>query len=121
MAVILRAQNVDRDDRHACGVGDRHLREEDRAVELARYADDVVLGDQPLGRRRALLGHAARVLIEALDRPPEHAALGVDLLDGELGRILHERTFGVPAGRRQGTDPTYHDRLRRLQRRSREL
>ncbi len=80
-------------------MGDRHLREEDRAVELARDADDMLLGDQPLGRRRALLGLTARVLIAALDRTPEHAALGVDLLDGELGRLLHERTLGVPAGR----------------------
>jgi hypothetical protein len=117
----LQRPDVHGDDRDARVVRDFHFCEEHRAVELAGDRDDVLLGDEPFGRRRALLGLAAGVLKDDLDRPSEHAPLGVDLLGGEFGRLLHECAFGVAARRRQRPDPANLDRVRRVDWRCHEL
>ena len=65
--------------------------------------EDDAIADQLAGERHRLIGVAEVVADDQLDALPEHAALGVEILDRQLGAALKPLAGpGVDAGHRRG-------------------
>ena len=65
--------------------------------------EDHAVADQLAGQRHRLIGVAEVVADDQLDVLPEHAALGVQILDRQLGAALKPLAGpGVDAGHRRG-------------------
>src|SRR5207244_1785109 len=76
---------------------------------------------QPPRRSSAFLRLAAGVDEDHLNRPSEHAALGIEFVGRDLGGLLHERALGIAARRRERANPADLDRIRRPGRCANEL
>src|SRR2546430_2092611 len=59
--------------------------------------------------------------VDHLNRPSEHAALGVEFVGRDLGGLFHERALGIAARRRERANPADLDRVRRPGRCANEL